>query len=132
MVEVNVSMKEALTKLHKLPGRLQERIIKLAVRAAAKPLVEEARRIVPKQTGNLSRSIGVTKLRTEGWDVAYAVSPRRGGMYDGWYGHFVEFGTRKMAPRPYLRPAFERAGADTIKAFKRYLIKRVDRELVKL
>lgn len=125
-------MAEALRGLHKLPGHLQERVLKAAVRAAAKPLVEEARRLVPKRTGNLARSIGVTKLRTKGWEVAYAVSPRRGGVYDGWYGHFVEFGTKKMTPRPYLRPAFERAGEDTIKAFKRYLIKRVDKELSKL
>jgi HK97 gp10 family phage protein len=35
------------------------------------------------------------------------------------YGIFVEFGTRHMAPRPYMRPAAERVLPGTLDAIKR-------------
>ena len=131
-VEVKVDKGEVLRKLHKLPGKIQERVLIGAVRASAKPIIEEARRLVPRRTGNLAKSIGVNKLRTKGTVVAFAVSPRKGGKYDGYYGHFVEFGTRKMAPRPFLRPAFDRKGKESINAAKEYMAKRIEKELAKL
>jgi len=53
------------------------------------------------QTGNLKRSI--TARRT-----AQATYQIRVGMK---YGKWLEYGTRKMAPRPFFRPAKARARA---------------------
>lgn len=30
-----------------------------------------------------------------------------GGDEDHWWGHFLEYGTQKMSPRPYMGPAAE-------------------------
>lgn len=63
--------------------------------------------------GNLRRSIGIIPLRKT---PNIYVGPRTkkspsgtysGSRYDGWYGVFLEYGTRRMSKRPFLRPAYE-------------------------
>lgn len=101
---------------------------------AAKPIVEEAKKIVQSEArskkvhhrydkgvkiatyhpGNLMRSLRVLLLKSA--DVF--VGPKRtkggkgtgsfkGGKVDAWYGHFLEFGTVKQRPVAYLRRAYD-------------------------
>lgn len=124
---------ELLRKLRQLPEKVQKRVVVGAVRAAAKPLIKEARAKVPVDTGNLKKSIGVTKRRSKNKNIIhFSISPRKGGKYNGFYGHFVEFGTSKMPAKPFLRPAFESKGKETIEAAKQYMARRIDKELKKL
>jgi hypothetical protein len=59
----------------------------------------EATRLVPVDTGALRNSLG---FRVEGRTLTvYAHQP---------YSLFVEHGTRRMAPRPYMRPALNALG----------------------
>lgn len=81
-----------------------------AVSAAIRPLVvaevqratydveARAKQIVPVKTGNLRRSIHSV---FENGGLRGIVGP------SVLYGKFVEFGTRRMAARPYMRPAAE-------------------------
>jgi len=69
------------------------------VRKAAADIEAHAKSIVPVDTGNLKNSIQ-TEMESDltavvGTNVEYAP--------------YVELGTYKMAPRPYLGPAAERA-----------------------
>jgi len=67
-----------------------------AMNRAGEAVVEEARRLVPVDTGRLRASIGFT----------YSTSRRVLTVYaDEFYAAFVEFGTSKMAAQPFLRPA---------------------------
>jgi HK97 gp10 family phage protein len=54
------------------------------------------------------------------------------GVIDAWYAHFVEFGTSKMAARPFMRPAFESRKAGAVEAIKSYLLSRIPKEVEKL
>jgi HK97 gp10 family phage protein len=69
--------------------------------------------------GNLRRSIGIIPLRKT---ANIYVGPRSkraasgvysAGRYDGFYGVFIEYGTRRISPRPFMRPAYE-ATKDTV------------------
>lgn len=131
MVEV-AGMDELLRNLKTLPEKVQKRVLVGGVRAAAKPVLNEAKRLVPKDTGNLKKSIGVTKLRTKKKSLVwFQVSTRKNGKYDGWYGRFIEVGTAKMPAHPFMRPAFEKEGENAIIALKEYVAKRLDKELAK-
>lgn len=70
-------------------------IVQTSLLAGAQPVVNAAKRDVPKLTGNLSRSLHAEatgdKEVTVGTDVEYA--------------GYVEMGTSRMQGRPYLRPA---------------------------
>ena len=47
---------------------------------------------------------------------------------DAWYWRFVEFGTRKMAARPFLRPALESRRRQAVDAIKQRLTQRIEIE----
>ena len=51
---------------------------------------------------------------------------------DAFYARFVEFGTVKMAARPFLRPAFEAKKGEAVDAIKVYLERRIPAEVAKL
>lgn len=74
-------------------GALSSQIL----RKAALDVEAEAKRLAPVDTGNLRGSIGV--------DLG-AMSATIGPTAS--YGPYLEYGTRRMAPRPYMGPAFDK------------------------
>lgn len=83
--------------LPKLSDEARQRA-SVIVRNAAFEVEAYAKQVVPVDTGNLRNSIHTTM---EGELTAKV------GTHVG-YAAYVEFGTRWMAPRPYLIPAVER------------------------
>ena len=70
----------------------------LAVRKSAFDLEKVAKSATPVDTGFLRRSLGTSFVWNSGGASA-EVGPT------AHYGVFVEFGTRRMTERPYMRPA---------------------------
>ena len=132
MSDVNVyGLDEMLSKLHKLPDRVQKNVVTGAIRAGASSIAKEMKHKVPVKNGTLKKSIGVVKRRQKDKSIVmFTVAPRV--KKGGWYAHFVEFGTKKMSPEPFIRPAYEEKGKDTINIAKQYMSKRLDKELAKL
>ena len=113
--------------LHELPDSLQKGALSTGVRAGARVIGLAARRRAPKDTGKLQRNIVWQKNQKfsrrgrVAFDIAVRVSKaaqgggasksiQGGEAYgpnDAYYWYFVEFGTRKMAAQPFLRPAAE-------------------------
>lgn len=82
-------------------GDRVRRGLSLAVNKTAADIEGDAKIYAPVRTGNLKGSIGYDV--TENRDGASAeIGPTAN------YGHFVEHGTSRMAPQPYLGPAFDR------------------------
>ncbi|MFK5937723.1 MAG: HK97 gp10 family phage protein [Sulfurimonas sp.] len=126
-------VEEILRKLNKLPEKVMKNVVVGAIRASAKPIIEEAKRLVPVRTGRLKKSIGVVKRKSKDKDIViFSISPRKTKHLNGWYGRFIEDGTSKMAPHPFFRPAYEKEGENTIEFAKKYMRKRIDKELAKL
>lgn len=87
--------------------------------------------------GNIKFNVRVKRARTSGgqFEAMYSVGPmKRGGTpsTDPFYWRFVEFGTSKMAARPFLRPAFDAKRNEIIEAMRARLAERIDREVAKL
>lgn len=97
-------LKELQRELKRLPDHLQKRAIRGAVKAGAMKVRKEARNAAAEDTGNLKQNIRVRVSRKRGQD---RVTYRVGVTKDAFYGMFLEFGTKKMAPRPFLRPALD-------------------------
>ena len=75
-----------------------------AVTKVSNRAAETARKAAPSDTGRLSRSIRVTV------DGSRAVVET-----DLYYARFQEFGTSKMAPNPFMGPAFQRHAPELVK-----------------
>lgn len=63
--------------------------------------VSGAKAIVPVRTGALRNSISVAYGTDDGWWF------QAGPTLE--YGPYIEWGTSRMAPQPYMGPAFEQA-----------------------
>lgn len=119
-----MGMDELLRNLNTLPEKVQKRVLVGAVRAAAKPIVQEAKSLVPVKYGSLKRSIGVTRFRTHKRTLVwFQVSPRVKKYrlqaqdtsthenvtltmeHSPFYGQFIEFGTYSKLDHALLRPS---------------------------
>ncbi len=83
------------------------------------------------ETGTLKRSIGFEIIKSIGFRVGHEghVGARLGfkdkenptGADAATYGKFLELGTRKMAARPYLRPALRKSRFKILREFAKIL-----------
>jgi HK97 gp10 family phage protein len=76
----------------------------VVVRKVARDIAADAKRMAPVDTGNLKGSIGHSDLRTVGQSgtLSAEIGPTAS------YGEYVELGTSRMAPQPYMGPAADR------------------------
>lgn len=86
--------------LTKASGRAQA-MGRQAVAKTAADITADAKKFAPYRTGNLRNSIG-HDLRSDSTGVEAEIGPTAN------YGHYLEHGTSRMAPQPYLGPAFDR------------------------
>ncbi len=137
--------------LRELPGRVARNGLRASVYAGAKVVRDEARAQAPKAAqslganqpppGTLKRSVIMKHIRelSGGGRQTFYVLVRHGKKYrnqgkrgnlsqDAWYWRFVEFGTRKMAARPFLRPALESRRREAVDAIKERLTQRIEIE----
>jgi HK97 gp10 family phage protein len=96
MAKSLVVTKIVFDKLPQLQGQLRQRA-SAAVRKAAYDIEAHAKTVVPVDTGNLKNSI---QTSVEG-DLTAIVGTHVE------YAPYVEYGTRRMAAKPYLGPAAE-------------------------
>lgn len=151
-------MDELLKNLSILPAKIQRNVLRGAVRKAATVLLKEARTRVPVDENILKRSLAVVQHKrnpNEPNIIAFSIGPnsrkihklqamhyivkkwmiskKTGHRYSTHYnyGGHIELGNSKMPAQPYLRPAFESKGDESIEVVKDYMRKRLDKELSK-
>ena len=124
-VEV-LGLKELGETMDSMPLKFQQRIQRAALKASGEVVAATMRAncpIAPKashpdaEPGELRDSIGVgVKVSRDLSDSVATISPQYTGMCDaqghtsrdpGVYSFFCEFGTFKMLPEPFIRPAYE-------------------------
>lgn len=72
--------------------------VRLVMDKTGHDVVRAAQQLAPVDTGHLRASIGVD-IDPDGF--GFEAGPTAN------YGHYVEFGTSRMSPQPYLFPAFD-------------------------
>ena len=98
------------------------RVLREATKAAADMLRDEVRQSAPRRTGRLVRNIVTGGQRSKGRNEVAAGVYVRGTNAAGtnsdsemktddprnaFYWRFLENGTSKMAPQPFIRPTFD-------------------------
>lgn len=134
---------ELYQRLEQLPVKLERNILRGAFRAGAKVIADEARRRAPvlqsmdprRVFGALAKSVRVMATGTRGGVVKGGVvaggrsSVGRGKdkvQADAFYAHFVEYGTQKMPPKPFMRPAIDGKTQACVDETARYIKDRVE------
>jgi HK97 gp10 family phage protein len=108
-INLKFNVEEDISKrLKELGPRVARKHGQKAVREGLKPVLAEARRQVPVDTGALKRSLRIVNLKRRFGGVVAAqvrsLAP---------HAHLIEFGTVKMAAQPFLRPALD-SGAQRV------------------
>jgi HK97 gp10 family phage protein len=123
--------KEMENLLRQLGPNVASRVGDQALRAGAKPIVDEAKRLVRVRTGALRDSIVVLGEKRRKNDnervVLIGFRPpvsRR--------AHLEEFGTAKQRAHPFIRPALDSRAGDALDEMGKVLARGITREAVKL
>lgn len=117
-----------LGQLEQLKTNLAVKALASAARAAFKPVLDDAKRLCPRDSGALADSLRLKVEKPSSGDTVVKVGIMVGAsrlvkqarMAAAAFGesqsvelpparrwHFVELGTSKMAAHPYLRPALD-------------------------
>lgn len=110
MIEVKT---DSVQKMLEQYGKGAEKILQEEINLTALDIETDAKRAAPVRTGRLRASGGRKLSRLE------AVI-----FFKVLYAKFIEFGTRFMAARPFLHPAFER--------HRKFMLKRIKDKLGRL
>lgn len=89
---------ELIRKLNRIEARIKCEILEKAVKKGASVIQERAKELVPVDTGELRNSIR-TKVETDGDTVKGIIYTNKS------YAAYVELGTSKQNPQPYMYPA---------------------------
>lgn len=151
MMTVDIKgLKELQNALNQLPEKIQGRPVRSAVGAAAKVVMDEAKRRVPIDTGQLCKAIyrGRSRSMSAKGKETYVVGIRKGkAKYantaknrrmnrvgksyqtrgEAYYFRYIEFGTAKMAAKPFLRPAFESKKNEAVRVMQQRLLEAIDK-----
>jgi HK97 gp10 family phage protein len=137
--------------LNDFPLKLERKMLVGGVRAGANVFRTEARlraavaekALIKKFSGmNVTVQPGFMRKKIASWQkrrTRYAVTffigilgykDRFSKLFPFWW-RFLEFGTSKMAAKPFLRPAYEAKKMEAIETMKRYLAERIEKEDLK-
>lgn len=118
-----------------------DRNVSRSARVAMKPVLEEAKRLVPVDEGDLRDSLILSVRKTRAGNRSARVGPdtksvvradKSGGLDFGKkkrpanYAHLVEKGTTAAAAKPFLRPAFDGNSDNAVKTFRDEMKKGLD------
>lgn len=148
-------LSELSAALRELPQRIGRNVLRGTVAAGAAEVRTAVKTSAPVYTGDvaqghpppgtLKRAIYQKQIRELSDDQrqVFFVGVRQGKKFrnqgkkgdksqDAYYWRFVEFGTSKMAARPFLRPGFEASKMAAVERMKTYMAERIPREVEKL
>lgn len=132
-VTVKFDVRKLNRKLKTLESKIEKKITRQALRAGAKIVVKEAKLRAPVDSGELKSKIKVWALKRSRRRIGVLVGTSA-TMYTGdqFYGAFVEYGTSKMAARPWLAPAAEAKGPEAQRVVEKTIADGIEREINKL
>lgn len=153
--KIQCEFKEIAGLLRDLPDKFIVQDVRKVQRDQWDRVSDEAKRLVPVDTGRLqemimnkagyARSKGVVfstvglrrirkkeRIKIQARKAQGKARKSDALEYDAWYGVFVEFGTRKMQKEPYLRPAFDKLYRPILSDYTDELKARLERRLDKL
>ena len=127
-----VGANELQKVLADLPKRLANKILRSALRKAARVIEAEAERRAPKDTGELTRSI-VTRMakRRKRGSMAMVVFPDPRKFKDDAHAYYQEYGTARHEARPFMRPALDAKKGEAEKIIRAEVAKEIAATRVK-
>ena len=140
MADVEIKgLRELLAAMKELPKAIEQKCLKVAVMTGANVIKRAAADLVVRRTGLVAKAvrIGFNKKESTPGKAVYHVfisSKVRGGKkkWPPFYWRYLEFGTVKMAAKPFMRPAFDSTNREAAEVIKGKLAERIEIEAARL
>ena len=148
MLEIKIEgLSEIEKKLKKISEKFARKIVLKALKKGAKPIIKSAQSKVNNRSGVLAKSIGSVvvpqrKSHNTIIDIGPRVIPSSNvksdvgetddsitKKTDGFYGGYVEFGTKDSRPHPFLRPAFDANAEKALEIIVEEMLKELNKIL---
>ena len=117
-------------RLNAFEGKHIKATLRKATRSAGKKVLEIAKRLAPRLTGALAASLkvrSVKRRRSNKGDIGVSVQTSAGWFKgDQFYAAFIEFGTRFIESRSYMRQAVIDAAPQAQLEFRTALTDAID------
>lgn len=126
-------MQQLQETLGKVAPREGKRILNRTVTRIAAEMRKDARSRAPRRDGTLRKAIKSKRDRgsRDRVEASLRVTHGKNAKYDAFYWHFVEFGTAKQSPAPFITPAMENARARLKSNFHRHFFEQFQKEMQK-
>lgn len=144
-------LKAVQAQLENVAAETRVKLLRSAMREAFKPVLEEAKARVPRDSGALAEGLVIGSAKVSGEAIAVGIvvvnnSSRQKqattaaaafgeaqsmGLPPSRRWHFIELGTAKRAARPFLRPALASGAAGVLESLKAAVSKRIRKALKK-
>ena len=111
-------------KLLSLGGPAAPRALNKGLRAGANVVLKEARRRVRKKTGETAKKTKVKAQGIQGGESTQSITTN-------YVGRFLELGTSKMPPYPFLRPAMETKAVEAVDIARDVTLAAIEQEATK-
>lgn len=140
-------------QLAAVDSEVAQKALAVALRNQFKPVVEMAKRLVPRLTGALAESLTLTVVKPSEGDTVVAVGIRindkaarirQANVAAAAFGtgqseelppsrrwHFIELGTIKLAATPFLRPALDANAQGVLDGLRAELAKAIEKAIRK-
>lgn len=117
LVDFELKGFENINKLLKtLPGRIERRLVRRALRSGASVVSKRTKQLAPKgATGNLRRSIAVKMMKREMGASVYNRNGSGMGKFDGWYAHIIEKGSKRHRINLWKSKSAKKHGGSSLK-----------------
>lgn len=130
MIKVNEAELAVLEKrLNEVADDIAKKALRSAARKAMNTVRKEARDHAPEDTGLLDKNFGLMTKAKDG-EVSAKVGIRGGARENDttpFYFRFLEFGTKDMQAKPFLRPALENNAEHVLNVLADELRKALDK-----
>ena len=147
--------KEMQKAMRSLPGKLQKKVLRAAVRSALAPALKESKRMIPVESGALRDSMEISIKAFPPHHMVGKVWPDKNFVVGFWpegsnkperrrpikYAHLVEGGhvvirngvwIGDVPPQPFIRDAFAQTKDEQIRRFRKSYLRGAKREWKKL
>jgi HK97 gp10 family phage protein len=134
-------LSELLRAMKELPKAIETKCLRIGVAAGAQVIRKAAQDLVVRKTGLIAKAIriGFNRKESTPGKVVYHIFVSRKVKdkvnkvtRDAFYWRFIEFGTIKMAAKPFMRPAFDTTNKEAISVIKGKLTERIEIEAARL
>lgn len=124
-------LQHLLDKMEGLKLNMQKTLIVRALRKACAPIKEAAEEAAPDDPNTAGSRIRDNIIIVVSEQTAHGSIAKIGPARRGFMGRFHEHGTKFMARRPWLEPAFDRAKPEALRILGQTLAEGIETELRK-